>query len=231
MLSFDAISELSISEIPISGAPPAITGAGAIVETPDALAASGGPALSGITGAGGWTEGADALAATGTSAFPAISGAGGWTESPDDALAAAGTVNLPAIAGAAAWLEGADLIQANQEQSALPDYGFDYGDEDISDRREKQKKREKKRRREFEQEIEIKLRRRGEVIAAMERVIEGKPHISEALADNFAAQIEAAPEARAADFDFSAAVARTEKIQALWRAYLTQDDEDVLLLL
>src|SRR5215469_3124860 len=119
MLSFGAISELAISEIPVP-APSGPTGSIAIVETPDDVwAGSATISWPAITGTVAWTEAQDVWAATGSPIFPTITAQGAWVEGPD-LWAAAGTVAWPTITAAGAWVEGADGLAAVATLGPVP---------------------------------------------------------------------------------------------------------------
>lgn len=215
-----------------------IAGSVAWTEAQDAFAASG-TVGSGITGNAAWTEAQDAFAAAGA---VNVAGSAAWIEVQDsiaaqgtlgvfgsvaiqeiqDSWAISGTLSLPTITGSIAWTEVQDAFAAIGANGAID--GHDPG------LRKRRKADEERRRKQFEEEPEERARRRAQVAEAFERVIDGKPEIHEAVADEIVALVEAqAPQA--ARLDFAQLLNSTAKVQALWDEYLERDDEEVLTLL
>lgn len=72
-------------------------------------------------------------------------------------------------------------------------------------------------------------RRRKSVIHAYERLVEGKPEVAEEIVAPF---IKPATKKRAEpELDFDRLLASITRTEALWRAYIDMDDEEVLMLL
>lgn len=84
------------------------------------------------------------------------------------------------------------------------------------------------------QEAEKQKKRRNEVIALFEHIIEGKPLIAEEIAAPFIKQATIS-NLKSIDFintvDFDALMADLVKVQQIYDAYIEMDDEEVLALL
>lgn len=147
------------------------------------------------------------------------------------ATGAAGTVAYSATGDVTLAIGGVSAIgQAGNVSAAGGDGGFDGHDPGL---RKRLKKLEERRRKEFEAEAAARNRKRATVIAAFERVVEGKPEISEAMADEVIAKIEVEEIAGPVlgNLDWETFAANTDKIQALWTEFIERDDEEALALL
>jgi len=92
----------------------------------------------------------------------------------------------------------------------------------------------KRRKKLFDEEIQRVARRREDIIAAYERIVEGKPEIAKKLVADFEIKPKKSKNKEAVlrpkiDFDkFTKDLARVER---LWNLYLEIEDEDLLVLL
>ena len=84
------------------------------------------------------------------------------------------------------------------------------------------------------QEADKQKKRRAEVVALFEHLVEGKPLIAEVIAAPFIKQATIS-ELNAVDFvktvDFDALIADLSRVQQIYDAYIEMDDEEVLALL
>jgi len=84
------------------------------------------------------------------------------------------------------------------------------------------------------QEADKQKKRRAEVVALFEHLVEGKPLIAEVIAAPFIKQATIS-ELNAVDFvktvDFDALMADLSRVQQIYDAYIEMDDEEVLALL
>lgn len=88
------------------------------------------------------------------------------------------------------------------------------------------KKRHKKL---IDDERDQRRKRRESIIHAYERLVEGKPEVAEEIVAPF---VKPATKKRAEpELDFDRLLASVTRTEALWRAYLDMDDEEVLMLL
>lgn len=197
-----------------------VTGGAAWTEANDVLAAAGSVQ---VAGSAAWTEANDTLAAQGTLG---VFGVGAWTEG-NDSLAASGTLTLPTVAGDAAWTE------ANDNVSGAAFYGnADTHDPGITDaERKRLKKQEERRQKEFAAERAKRQERRGKVIDAFERVIEGKPEIPAVFVDQVVEVVEEVAAKRDIDGEFQQLLENTATLQRLWDEFIERDDEEILALL
>lgn len=92
----------------------------------------------------------------------------------------------------------------------------------------------KKRRKHLKEEAAKAKKRRDEVVALFEHLVEGKPLIAEEIAAPFIKQATIS-ELNSAKFvktvDFDALMADLAKVQQIYDAYIEMDDEEVLALL
>lgn len=83
-------------------------------------------------------------------------------------------------------------------------------------------------------EAEKQKKRRAEVVALFEHLVEGKPLVAEEIAAPFIKQATIS-ELNAIDFvktvDFDALIADLSRVQQIYDAYIEMDDEEVLALL
>lgn len=197
-----------------------VAGDAAWTETNDTLAAQG---TLGVFGVGAWTESNDGLAAAGQTG---VFASGAWAEI-QDTIAASGTASLPSVTGDAAWTE------ANDNVSGTAFCGnADTHDPGVTDaERKRRKKQEEQRQKEFAAERAKREERRGKVIDAFERVIEGKPEIPAVFVDSVVEVIEEIAVKRDIEPDFQQLLENTATLQRLWDEFIERDDEEVLALL
>lgn len=86
-----------------------------------------------------------------------------------------------------------------------------------------------RRRRKFQEDTEKREKRRAEIIAAYEHLVEGKPLIAEAIVAEFKQPQQS--ERIEARIDWDRLLNDLDTVERLWAAYLDADDEDILLLI
>lgn len=206
--------------IAASGTVGNVAGGAAWTETQDSIAASGSVD---VAGSAAWIEAQDSIAAQGTLG---VFAAGAWTEI-QDSIAAVGTLSLPSVTGDVAWVEAQDLWngQGGDANADTHDPGITPAE------RKRLRKREEQRQKEFAAERAKREGRKAEVISAFERIIDGKPQLPDAVAEEIVAAIEAQAEPDTAQFDIAALVHDASRIQALWNEFIDRDDEEVFALL
>ena len=86
-----------------------------------------------------------------------------------------------------------------------------------------------RRKRRVKKEIEERERKRRQLVAAYEHLVEGKPLVAEQIVEEF--KVEAKGETLEARVDFDRLLDNIEAAQRLYDAWIDMDDEDVLILL
>lgn len=93
---------------------------------------------------------------------------------------------------------------------------------------------DKKRRKKLKAEADKAQKRKDEIVALFEHIVEGKPLLAEEIAQPFVKQATIS-ELKSIDFinniDFDALMADLAKVQQIYDAYIEMDDEEVLALL
>ena len=92
----------------------------------------------------------------------------------------------------------------------------------------------KRRKRLFDEEIQRVARNRGKVIAAYERIVEGKPDEAEELTAGFEVIVKknkGKGQILAPKIDFDRFVKDLDRVERLWELYLDMEDEDLMVLL
>ena len=81
----------------------------------------------------------------------------------------------------------------------------------------------------FDEEKRLYEQRRKNIIAAYERVVEGKPDVAEEIVRPF---VKAATEkVSSPQIDFDKLLANIDKVERLWATFLEMDDEDILVMM
>ena len=93
---------------------------------------------------------------------------------------------------------------------------------------------DKKRKKQLEEESAKAKKRRDEVVALFEHIVEGKPLVAEEIAAPYVKEATIS-ELKSIDFintiDFDALMADLARVQQIYDAYIEMDDEEVLALL
>jgi len=92
----------------------------------------------------------------------------------------------------------------------------------------------KKRKKLFDEEIQRVARNREKIIAAYERIVEGKPEEAEELVAGFEVKAKTSKskkEVLRPRVDFDKFVKDLDRVERLWNLYLEIEDEDLLVLL
>lgn len=197
-----------------------VTADAAWTEGQDAVA---GVATTGVFAAGAWVEGQDAVAGVATTG---VFASGAWTEG-QDAIVGSATISLPTVTCDVAWTEGQDGWRGDATNG-----NADTHDPGITDaERKRLKKREQKRQQKFAAERDKRQERRGKVIDAFERVIEGKPDIPAVFVDSVVEVLEEVAARRDIEGELQQLLDNTVTLQRLWDEFIERDDEEVLALL
>ena len=106
---------------------------------------------------------------------------------------------------------------ANLSFSGVPIVDFDTHDGDRLRRR-------------FAADRDERKKRRSDVIAAFEALVEGKNPIVEEIVEEFTVA-KATPSVRKPRIDYDKLIRDIDAVQRLWNAYIDMDDEEILLLL
>ena len=85
-------------------------------------------------------------------------------------------------------------------------------------------------RRRFAADRNERKKRRDDVIAAFEALVEGKDPIVEEIVEEFTVA-KAAPSVTSPRIDYDKLIRNIDAVQRLWNAYIDMDDEEILLLL
>lgn len=81
----------------------------------------------------------------------------------------------------------------------------------------------------FDEEKRRYDQRRKDIIAAYERVVEGKPDVAEEIVRPF---VKAATEkVSSPQIDFDRLLANIDEVERLWATFLEMDDEDILVMM
>ena len=186
-------------------------------------------ALTGVeaTGAAGTVVPSETLALTGVQATGAV---GDVSETDADPLvgnAATGQVGTVGFGGVTVALTGAEATGAAGTVFYTPEPIIIVDDTHDGDYHKKLQKR-------FYEEKQRLEQKRKDVIAAYERIVEGKPDLAKELTAGFEVidkQIESKGPVFVSNIDFDRLINDLDRTQKLWDEYLEMEDEDLMVLL
>lgn len=199
------------------------TGAAGTVNESDADPLTGNAA----TGAVGTAGPVNTIALTGVQATGAV---GTVSETDADPLvgnAATGEVGTVGFGGVTVALTGAEATGAVGTVFYTPEPIIIVDDTHDGDYHKKLQKR-------FDEEKQRLEQRRKNVIAAYERIVEGKPDLAKELTAGFEItdkQIESKGQVFVSNIDFDKLINDLDRTQKLWDEYLEMEDEDLMVLL
>ena len=199
------------------------TGAVGTVSESDADPLTGNAA----TGAVGTAGPVNTIALTGVQATGAV---GTVSETDADPLvgnAATGEVGTVGFGGVTVALTGAEATGAAGTVFYTPEPIIIVDDTHDGDYHKKLQKR-------FDEEKQRLEQRRKDVIAAYERIVEGKPDLAKELTAGFEVidkKIESKGPVFVSNIDFDRFINDLDRTQKLWDEYLEMEDEDLMVLL
>ena len=199
------------------------TGAVGTVVPSDALAVTGNAA----TGAVGTATAALTIALTGVSATGYVGSEGEAVTVALTGASATGEVGTVTRGETSIAIDGVQATGAVGDVTFVPQpiiIGDDTHDGDYIKRRKKL----------FDEEIQRVARRREDIIAAYERIVEGKPEIAKELVSGFEVKAKTSKskkEVLRQRVDFDKFVKDLDRVERLWNLYLEIEDEDLLVLL
>ena len=199
------------------------TGAVGTVVPGDALAVTGNAA----TGAVGTATAALTIALTGVSATGYVGSEGEAVTVALTGASATGEVGTVTRGETSIAIDGVQATGAVGDVTFVPQpiiIGDDTHDGDYIKRRKKL----------FDEEIQRVARRREDIIAAYERIVEGKPEIAKELVAGFEVKAKTSKskkEVLRQRVDFDKFVKDLDRVERLWNLYLEIEDEDLLVLL
>ena len=139
-------------------------------------------------------------------------------------IEATGSVGTVSHGGISFDLTGVEATGAAGNVIYVPTPVIVVDDTHDGDHRKKQKKR-------FDKENQRLKQKRKDIVAAYERIVEGKPDIADEIAKPFIVTDLKKTENGKPKIDYDKMFADLNRIERIWAEYLEMDDEDMLVLL